>query len=131
MRRTVVVTILAVSLGGLATGCFKTQIKTGKTASAVTQTHKQWFALGLLNVSSTAGEDCAHGLADAESSTGGTDLLVHLAGAVVGGVVGAFVCPIDDTSNSDKAVFGACLAGTSSVGAMLVGSRTVEYHCAE
>jgi hypothetical protein len=134
MRRSAIAMLVMCSVLGLTSvSCYTTKIKTAKTASTVTQTQRQWFTVGgLIGLSKTAGDECAHGLADAESTMGAVDVLIGLGLSAVTGVVGGFVCGLPaDPDTGEKLQYSSCVSGFSALGPFLLGSRTVEYHCAE
>jgi len=89
------------------------------------QQDRQWFTVGgLVGLSDTKEPNCADGLAVSESGLSGTDILIDIGIAIVGGTAGYFACkdkPFEEAS--------ACMQQGASVGALLLSARTVRYRC--
>lgn len=106
----------------LTTGCFTTQVKTGRTSDGIKHQDRQWFlANGLFGLSDPAGSECTQGLAQSQSSLRAMDFAVSLGLALAGSVVGSLAC--SDESN-------LCATAGANVAGWLFGTRTVEYECA-
>jgi hypothetical protein len=110
----------------LPAGCYRTTIRTGRAGDGATHSGRQWFTLaGLVPLSDADGRECAGGLARADSKYSFTDVLINFGLFTAGYLGGSLACRGDD---SDEA---ACGAAGSALVPFLLGSRTVEYECAD
>jgi hypothetical protein len=117
---------LAALLALGTTGCFTTKIYTPAAPYGQVQREQQWFTVGgLVPLSDPMGKECQGGLARAESTFGGMDILLNVGLAAVGGIIGAAACK--DKSDDDRA---GCISTGVTLAPFVFASRTVEYVCA-
>ncbi len=114
---------------GTATGCFHTKTSTGAPMGAQEYEDRQWFTLaGLVPLSSPAGGECGpQGMAMSDSRLSGMDVLILIGLSVAGTVAGTSLCSKDAAGNVNV----GCAVGVGNLVPLLIGSRTVTYHCAE
>jgi hypothetical protein len=110
----------------LAAGCYRTTIRTGRPGDGAVHSDRQWFTLaGLVRLSDPDGGECAGGLARADSRYSFTDVLINFGLFTAGYLGGSLACRGDE---GDEA---ACAAASSTLVPLLIGSRTVDYECAD
>jgi hypothetical protein len=115
-------------------GCYTTKVVSQARPDGPSYSDRQWFTIGgLVPLSSPAGRECENGLAMAESRLSGTDWLINVGLGLAGGLVGAAAC--SSGPNTDPllalAASSTCATVGSGLATFLLGSRTVEYTCAE
>lgn len=137
-KRLGTVVALAAVLASQA-GCYTTKVVSQARPAGPEYSDRQWFTLGgLVPLSGPAGRECEDGLATAESKLSGTDWLINVGLSIAGGLVGGAVCGAGAASstNGDAAAASAiggsiCATGFATLVPFLIGSRTVNYTCAE
>ncbi len=122
--------LAAALVATLLGGCYHTLVVTSATPGPTVE-DRQWFLLsGLVSLSAPVGKECSS-VAFAESEIGVVDFLISAGLTIVGGIVGAAVCPLPDNATSGESrEYGACVSGVASFGAFIFGTRTVRYACA-
>jgi hypothetical protein len=128
-EETMRVSMLALVVSLLAGACYTTKIRTraGSPVAGPTFQQRQWFTVGgLVPLSKEAGDECAGGVAYAESSMRGVDILIAIGLSVASAAIGANVCELPDDPAADEARdYGTCVGSIGSVGPLLFASRTV------
>ncbi len=117
--------LAALSLAALPSGCYRTSISSGRPGDGAVHSDRQWFTLaGLVPLSKPAGRECRSALSRADSRLSFTDVLINFGLFTAGFVGGSLACRDGDSKE-------ACAAAGSAIVPFLIGSRTVEYECAQ
>jgi hypothetical protein len=125
--------IAAAAILSSQAGCYTTKVVSQVRPEGPSYSDRQWFTLGgLVPLSGAAGRECQNGLSTVESRMSATDWLINVGLGVAGGLVGGFACAQGSTDPEVLAVAStSCGAAFSTLVPFLIGSRTVEYTCAE
>ena len=115
-------------------GCYTTKVVSQARPSGPAYTDRQWFTIGgLVPLSGPAGRECENGLSTVESKLSGTDWLINVGLGLAGGIVGGLAC--GGGANTDPVAAAvassSCAAAFGTLVPFMIGSRTVEYTCAE
>lgn len=129
MMRTPLLLAVAVT----TTGCYATKVQApGAVPVEPEYEHRQWFTLaGLVPLSRPDGEECQT-VAESESLSSTTDILISAAFTLGGFVTAYSVCKLpENPTRDDTASYSTCVSAISSIPPLLLTPRTVRYRCAE
>lgn len=123
--------VAALAVMATQPACYNTRVVSRAAPEGLSYADRQWFTVGgLAGLSQPAGQHCQNGLAWTESKLSGTDWLINVGLAVVGGIGGSLACGTGTNDLDDVSARTSC----GTIGFMLVpfllSSRTVEYSCA-
>jgi hypothetical protein len=110
-------------------GCYRTSVRAVQaTPVGPEMEERQWFTVaGLVRLSDPVSAECGPGgLAYAESRMGVMDIVINVALAAGGSILGMVVC--DETD--DPTAYASCVQGTTTLVPFLLSTRTVSYACA-
>jgi len=117
--------LAALAVTAMLSGCFTTKVYSRGQPAGPVYSERQWFALGgLVDLSRPAGSECQK-LALAESKLAAMDVVINVGLGVAGSIIAASSCAANDSGCRSAASLGGSLLP------WMLGTRTVEYRCAE